>query len=143
MNTKLARLPALCTDPLYLPEKISGTKVSWFLSLPTVCGLGLLTTTFRKCLLAPSSRINCKVTYFSLRLSRPQGHNSAGRIKYTKNPNDPIGNRTHEPSACSTVPQQNAPLSTPPPRPSIIYKNIIFITFLSSVAPHVGCRNFL
>ena len=33
----------------------------------------------------------------------------AGRIKSMKNPNDPIGNRTHDLPACSAVPQPNAP----------------------------------
>ena len=33
-------------------------------------------------------------THFCYRLSRPQGHNAAGRIKIMKNPNNSIGKRT-------------------------------------------------
>jgi hypothetical protein len=38
-----------------------------------------------------------------LRLSRPQGHSAAGRIKSMKKPNDPIGNRIRDLAACSVV----------------------------------------
>jgi hypothetical protein len=38
-------------------------------------------------------------------LSQPQGPSVAGRIKSMKNPNDPIGNQTHDLPTCSTVPQ--------------------------------------
>ena len=41
--------------------------------------------------------------YFSYRLSRPQSHSAAGRIKSMKNPNDAIGNRTCGIPACSGV----------------------------------------
>ena len=43
------------------------------------------------------------------RLSRPQNHNEAGRIKSMKNSNYPIESRTSDIPACSTVPQQTAP----------------------------------
>ena len=33
--------------------------ISWFLSLPTVCGLRWLTTTFRNPFTVPSSKVNC------------------------------------------------------------------------------------
>jgi hypothetical protein len=52
-------------------------------------------------------------TYFCYRLSRPQGHNAAGRIKLTKNPNDSIGNRTRDLPASRAVPQPNAAKRTP------------------------------
>ena len=37
---------------------------------------------------------NIPGTHFCLRLSRPQGHSVAGRIRSMKNSNDTIGNRT-------------------------------------------------
>jgi hypothetical protein len=39
---------------------------------------------------------------------KPQGHSAAGRIMPMKNFNDTIGNRTHDFSTCSAVPQPNA-----------------------------------
>jgi hypothetical protein len=49
------------------------------------------------------------------RLSRPQGHNTTGRIKPLKNSSDSIGNRTRNLPACSAVPQPTAPPRTLPP----------------------------
>jgi hypothetical protein len=52
----------------------------------------------------PSRRYHS--TDFCWRLSRSQGHNTAGRIKSMKNPNYPIGNRTRDlPSSnnCATA----------------------------------------
>jgi hypothetical protein len=46
-------------------------------------------------------------THFSWRLSRPHGHNAAGRIKSIEKFNDLIQNRTHDLLACSIVPQPN------------------------------------
>jgi hypothetical protein len=48
-------------------------------------------------------------THFCLRLSRPQGHSAVTRIKQMRNPNDPIGNRSLDLSACSAEPQPTAP----------------------------------
>ena len=45
------------------------------------------------------------------RLSRPQGHSAAGRIKSMKNLKGPIQNQTRDLLACSAVPQPTA-LST-------------------------------
>ena len=45
-----------------------------------------------------------KKMHFSFRLSWPKGHSVARRIRSVKNPNDPIGNWTHDLLACSTVP---------------------------------------
>jgi hypothetical protein len=39
------------------------------------------------------------------RLSRPQGPSSAGRIRLVELPNDLIGNRSRDLTACSTVSQ--------------------------------------
>jgi hypothetical protein len=47
------------------------------------------------------------------RLSRPQSHSANVRIKWTKNPNDTIGNRTGDLPNCSAVPQPTAPTRTP------------------------------
>jgi hypothetical protein len=44
-------------------------------------------------------------TYFSYRLSRPQGHSAAGRIRLIEKSNYLIGNRTRDLPACSIVPQ--------------------------------------
>jgi hypothetical protein len=44
-------------------------------------------------------------TYFCQRLSRPQGHSAAGRIRSIKIFNDFIGNQTRDLPACSIVPQ--------------------------------------
>jgi hypothetical protein len=42
-------------------------------------------------------------TYFCWRLSWPQGHSVAGRIRSIEKSNDPIGNRTSDLPACSIV----------------------------------------
>jgi hypothetical protein len=44
-------------------------------------------------------------THLGLKLSRPQGHNAAGKIRSIENSNDLIGNRTRDLLACSIVPQ--------------------------------------
>jgi hypothetical protein len=44
-------------------------------------------------------------THFCSRLSRPQGHSEAGRIRLIEKSNDLIGNRTRYFLACSIVPQ--------------------------------------
>jgi hypothetical protein len=46
---------------------------------------------------------NIPGTHFCYRLSRPQCHSAAGRIKSMKNSNDTIGNRTRDLPACRTV----------------------------------------
>jgi hypothetical protein len=52
---------------------------------------------------------NIHGTHFYSRLSRPQGHDVAGRIMSMKNSTDTIGNRTRDLLACSVVPQPTAP----------------------------------
>jgi hypothetical protein len=47
------------------------------------------------------------------RLSWPQGHSAAVRIKSMKNFNYPTVNRTHDLPTCSVVPQPTAPTRTP------------------------------
>jgi hypothetical protein len=42
-------------------------------------------------------------------MSRPQGHNAAGRIMSMKNCNETIGYRTRDLPVCSAVPQPTAP----------------------------------
>jgi hypothetical protein len=44
-------------------------------------------------------------THFCSRLSRPQGHNTAGRIRSIEKSNDLIGNGNRDLPACSIVPQ--------------------------------------
>jgi hypothetical protein len=44
-------------------------------------------------------------THFCQRLSRPQGHSAAGRIRSIETSNDLIGNRTCDLLACNIVPQ--------------------------------------
>jgi hypothetical protein len=44
-------------------------------------------------------------THFCYKLSRPQGHSAAGRIRSTENSNDFIWNRTRDLPACSIVSQ--------------------------------------
>jgi hypothetical protein len=44
-------------------------------------------------------------TQFRSRLSRPQGHSAAGRIRSIEKSNDLIGNQTRDLPACSIVPQ--------------------------------------
>jgi hypothetical protein len=44
-------------------------------------------------------------THFCYMLSRPQGHSAIGRIRSIEKSNDPIGNRTRDLPACSTVPR--------------------------------------
>jgi hypothetical protein len=47
-------------------------------------------------------------THFRQRLSRPQGHSAAGRIRSIEKSSDLIGNRTRDLPACSIVPQPTA-----------------------------------
>jgi hypothetical protein len=44
-------------------------------------------------------------THFCYRLSRPQGHSAAERIRSIEKSNDLIGNRTRDLLVCGTVPQ--------------------------------------
>jgi hypothetical protein len=44
-------------------------------------------------------------TRFCWRLSRPQGHSAAGRIRSIEKSNDPIGIRTRDLPACRITPQ--------------------------------------
>jgi len=46
------------------------------------------------------------------KMSRPQKHGAAGRIKSIRNSIDPIGSRIRDLPACSTVPQPTAPPRT-------------------------------
>jgi hypothetical protein len=48
-------------------------------------------------------------THFCQRLSQPQGHNAAGRIRSMKNFNNPIGGTTYDLPTCSAVPQPTTP----------------------------------
>jgi hypothetical protein len=66
-------------------------------------------------------------THLCLRLSRPQGHSQAGRIRSTEKSNDLIGNQTHSLPACSRVPQQTT-LPRAPPLRSAKIKNAWIIT---------------
>jgi len=47
------------------------------------------------------------------RLSRPQGHSAAGRIRSMKNPKGAIANRARDLPACSAVPKLIAPPCAP------------------------------
>jgi hypothetical protein len=55
-------------------------------------------------------------THFCYRLSGPQGHSAAGKVRSSEKSNDLIGNRTCDLAACSIVPQSTtlsrAPSST-------------------------------
>ena len=53
---------------------------------------------------------NISSTHFWWRLSRPQGHNVAGKIKSMEKLHDTIGKRTRDVTECSAVPQPAAPL---------------------------------
>jgi hypothetical protein len=50
--------------------------------------------------------------HLCLRLSQPQDHSAAGRIKSIEKSNDLIGNQTRDPPACSIVPQPTAVICT-------------------------------
>ena len=62
---------------------------------------------------------NIPGTHFCQRLSRPQGHSSAGRIISMKNFNDTIGNQTRDLLACSSVPQPTTIPRVPPSKGNI------------------------
>jgi hypothetical protein len=73
-------------------------------------------------------------THFCQRLSRPQSHSTAGRIRSIENSNDLIGIRTRDLPACSMVPQP----TTQPRAPSDpeFLSNFIFeeeVKFLSEL----------
>jgi hypothetical protein len=54
---------------------------------------------------APFTRSKITGAHFCQRLSRPQGHSAAGRIRPIKKCNKLVGNRTGDLTACSIVPQ--------------------------------------
>ena len=58
---------------------------------------------------------NIPGTHFCWRMSRFQGHNTAGRIMSMVNPTDPIGNRTRDLPACSLLPLPTEPQRSPSP----------------------------
>ena len=67
-------------------------------------------------------------THICQRLSRLRGHSATGKIKWMKNPNEPIGNRIGDFPACSAVLH-----STGPQRNSDRYRtpaNIVFLLFV-------------
>ena len=61
----------------------------------------------------PPTQEICLVLITVKRLSRPQDHSAAGRIRPTKNSKGAIGNRTRDLPACSAVPQPNGPSCAP------------------------------
>jgi hypothetical protein len=63
-----------------------------------------------------ASRVTRKIpsTHFCQRMSRPQGHGAAGRIRSIEKPNDLIGNLTRDLPACSIVPQPTMLLRASP-----------------------------
>ena len=60
-----------------------------------------------------TGRLYPTVKFPGYRLSRPQGHSAAGRIKSINNPNYSIGNRSPDLPANSAVPQPTALQRTP------------------------------
>ena len=60
----------------------------------------------------PLPPLNIPGTHSCWRLSRPQGHNTGGRIMSMNNSNDTVGNRIRELPARSAMPQPNAPSHT-------------------------------
>jgi len=56
---------------------------------------------------------NIPGTYICYRLSRPQGHSTAGRIMSVKNSIDTIGNRTRNFPVCNSIPQPTEPPRAP------------------------------
>jgi hypothetical protein len=65
-------------------------------------------------------------THFCSRLSRPQGHSAAGRIRSIEKSHDLIGNRTRDLLACCIVPQ---PI-TLPSAPIYIYIYIYIYEYI-------------
>jgi hypothetical protein len=61
-------------------------------------------------------------THFCERLSRPQGHDAAGRIRSNEKSNDLLGNRTRDLPACSIVHQP----TTLPRAPVVTECGILF-----------------
>jgi hypothetical protein len=68
-------------------------------------------------------------THFCYRLSWPQGHSAAGRIRSIEKSNDLIGIRTRDLPACSTVPQP-----TTPPRAIVSMPTASSLLILSKLA---------
>jgi hypothetical protein len=94
------------------------TRLAWLSALPT-----------GRLYLPPIPGDN-DATHLCYRLSRPQGHSAAGRIRLMKTPNDPIGNRNCEVPSCSAVPQPPAP----PPAPSE-YLEEFQVSGLQTISP--------
>jgi hypothetical protein len=71
-------------------------------------------------------------THFSQRLSRPRGHNAAGRIVSIEKSNDLTGNRTRNFPACTNQ------LSY---RVLAFFKELNHINYLIAYPSFPGCRN--
>jgi hypothetical protein len=69
------------------------------------------------------------VTHFCYRLSRPQGHSAAGRIRSTEKSNDLIRNRSCDLLACSIVPQPTMLLCVPTNTSYLCQKKIDYVLF--------------
>ena len=88
-----------------------GTEVSRRLRLPDLKTI----TTWRSALRTGClySQVNMPGTHFCQGLSRPQGHNPAGKVKSIKNLTGPIGNRNCDLPASSAVAKPPAPPRAP------------------------------
>jgi hypothetical protein len=75
----------------------------------------------------PSPPRNIPGTHLRWRLSRPEGHSAAGRIRSTEKSNDLIGNRTRDLPACSLVP--------PPPKIQVFTYIVLAITMTVRLSP--------
>jgi hypothetical protein len=65
-------------------------------------------------------------THFCYRLSQPQGHSAAGRVRSIEKSNDLIGNGTRDLPACRIVPQP-----TTLPRAPVVVVKVLKITDLN------------
>jgi hypothetical protein len=84
---------------------------------------------------------NIPGAHFCSRLSRPQGPSAVGRIMSMKDSNDNIGNRIHDLSVCSAVPQPSAPpVACPRSLEHILYFVVFLRTIWLSQIIYQGCK---
>ena len=78
---------------------------------------------------------NIPGTHLCWRMSWPQDHSAAGRIRSMKNLNDTIGNRTHELPAFCAMPQPTAP-ARKPSRPYNTSKLVVLSSWFVLLGSH-------
>jgi hypothetical protein len=99
-NWKWRQKKNICVTGLRGPQGCERSRLPHFLDNRLTDGGEVVILTCRP----PFTPKKISGTHLCQRLSRLQGHNTAGRIRLIENFSDLIGNRTHELPGCSIVP---------------------------------------